>query len=105
MENEETGNGELNSALRKCRRIWTENEENVLLSILEELVLRGYKGENEIFKTSTHEEATKKMRINIHAIDITVKYVISWFSCQVVNFVLFLEVEGNFCLLNCVMAW
>ena len=77
MENEETGNGELNSASRKCRRTWTENEENVPLSILEELVLAGYKGENGTFKTGTHEEVTKKMRISIHGVDITVKQVVN----------------------------
>ena len=71
------GNTELNTTLRKCKRKWTENEENILLCILEELVLANYKGDNGTFKISTHEEATKRMKTSILSFVITVKQVVN----------------------------
>lgn len=77
MENEETSNGELNSRSRRCKWIWTKNEENILLSILQELVLASYKAENGTLKTNTNEDATKKMKISIPGIGIFVKQVVN----------------------------
>ena len=77
MENEGTSDNEKNSARKKRRRSWTENEENSLISILEELVLASYKVDNGTFKTGTHEEATKQMMTSISGIIITIKQVVN----------------------------
>lgn len=61
MENEEIGNSELNNASKKCKQHWIENKENFLLSILEELVLAGYKEDNGTFKNGIQEEVIKRI--------------------------------------------
>ena len=62
---------------KKCRRNWTEIEEETLLSVLEELVAEGYKGENGTFKSGTHEEVVRRMKNYIPKINLNVKQIIN----------------------------
>ena len=62
---------------KKCRRNWTETEEETLLSMLEELVAEGYKGETGPFKSGTHEEVVRRMKNYIPEINLNVKQIIN----------------------------
>ena len=62
---------------KKCRRNWTEIEEETLLSVLEELVAEGYKGENGTFKSGTHEEVLRRMKSCIPEINLNIKQIVN----------------------------
>lgn len=79
MENEEIGNSELNNASKKCKQHWIENKENFLLSILEELVLAGYKERSykNFFKNGIQEEVIKRIQPSIPDITTIVNEVVN----------------------------
>ncbi|KAK2354697.1 hypothetical protein QL285_092182 [Trifolium repens] len=65
------------SNIRVARRNWNAFEEETLLTILEEMVVAGNKGENGTFKTGTHEEVCKRMKNKIPGIAISVKQIVN----------------------------
>ena len=56
-------------------RHWATVEEQLLIAILQDLVVEGYKYPNGKFKPRTHELAAKKMRQQMEGVDITFKHV------------------------------
>lgn len=77
MENEGGNNNEQPRSNIRARRNWSELEEEALLTILEEMVVAGNKGENGTFKPGTHEEVCKRMRNKIPRIAINAKQVVN----------------------------
>ncbi|WOL07880.1 hypothetical protein Cni_G16629 [Canna indica] len=62
---------------KRGRRSWTQEEDDTLLTILEELVVEGHRGENGTFKAGTHEEALKRMLIRVPGINLTVQQIVN----------------------------
>ncbi|WOK92432.1 hypothetical protein Cni_G01123 [Canna indica] len=62
---------------KRGRRSWTQEEDEILLTILEELVVEGHRGENGTFKAGTHEEALKRMLIRVPGINLTVQQIVN----------------------------
>ena len=61
----------------RSRRNWNEHEEEIMLTILEEMVVAGQKQENGTFKSGTHEEVCKRMKNKIPGIVIIIKQVVN----------------------------
>ncbi|GAU51820.1 hypothetical protein TSUD_416050 [Trifolium subterraneum] len=77
MENEVGVNNEQSMSNIRVQRNWSAIEEETLLTILEEMVVAGNKGENGTFKTGTHEEVCKRMKNKIPGIAINVKQIVN----------------------------
>ncbi|KAL6523662.1 hypothetical protein OROGR_017265 [Orobanche gracilis] len=84
MENENGQNSEQPISNKNIRRTWSKTEDENFLTILEELVLAGHKGDNGTFENVTHEEALKRMKSIFPEISLDVKQVVikmkSWFT-------------------------
>ncbi|XP_039690526.1 uncharacterized protein [Medicago truncatula] len=77
METEGGINSEQSMSNIRARRNWNAIEEETLLTILEEMVVAGNKGENGTFKTVTHEEVCKRMKNKIPGILINAKQIVN----------------------------
>ncbi|KVH99388.1 Myb/SANT-like domain-containing protein [Cynara cardunculus var. scolymus] len=57
------------------RRNWNIQEEDVLISILQEIVAAGGRSDNGCFRTGTYEQIVLKMREKITSLNITSKHI------------------------------